>query len=193
VTFAGYSAPLTYVSATQINCVVPYEVAGLLSPSVQVTYAGQTSNVYSLSAAATVPGIFSQNGSGSGPGAVLNASGTVNGPNSPAAKGSIIVIYMTGEGQTSGVNGARGVTGSVTQVTTLPNGNPFTPQPLFIPAVTIGGQPATIQFYGEAPGDVAGVMQLNVVVPTAAASGTDALMVSIGGASSQSGITVSVQ
>jgi len=193
VTFAGYSAPLTYVSATQINCVVPYEVAGLLSPSVQVTYAGQTSNVYSLSAAATAPGIFSQNGSGSGPGAILNASGTVNGPNSPAAKSSIIVIYMTGEGQTSGVNGARGVTGSVTQVTTLPNGNPFTPQPLFIPAVTIGGQPATIQFYGEAPGDVAGVMQLNVYVPTAAASGTDALMVSIGGTSSQSGITVSVQ
>ena len=188
VTFAGYSAPLTYVSATQINCVVPYEVAGLLSPSVQVTYAGQTSNVFSLSAGATAPGIFTLNGSGSGPGAILNASGTVNGPGSPAAKSSIITIFITGEGQTS----PKGVTGSVTAVNTSGSG-PLTPQPLFIPAVTVGGQPATIQFYGEAPGDVAGVMQLNVYVPTAAASGTDALMVSIGGTSSQSGITVSVQ
>ncbi|MGP8244448.1 MAG: BACON domain-containing protein [Bryobacteraceae bacterium] len=188
VSFSGYAAPLIYVSSTQINCVVPYEVAALVSPFVQVTYAGQTSNVYSLSASATAPGIFTQNGQGSGPGAVINASGTVNGPSNPAAKGGIVSIYMTGEGQTS----PAGVTGSVTAVTTR-NGAPFTPQPLFIPAVTIGGQPATIQFYGEAPGAVAGVMQVNVYIPTAAASGTDALVVSIGGNSSQSGVTVSVQ
>jgi uncharacterized protein (TIGR03437 family) len=188
VSFSGYPSPLVYVSQTQINCVVPYGVAGLVSPFVQVTYAGQTSNVFSLGAVATAPGIFTLNGQGSGPAAVLNASGTVNGPNNPAAKGAIIVIYMTGEGQTSPL----GVTGSVTAVTTH-NGAPFTPQPLLPVAVTIGGQPATPVFYGEAPGDVAGVMQLNVIVPTAAASGADALVVSVGGNPSQSGVTVSVQ
>jgi uncharacterized protein (TIGR03437 family) len=187
VTFNGYPSPLVYVSATQINCVVPYEVAALVSPFVQVTYAGQSSNAFSLSGGASAPGIFTQNGQGSGPGAILNASGTVNGPSAPAAKGTIVVIYMTGEGQT----GPAGVTGSVTAVNT--SGGPLTPQPLLPIAVTIGGQPATVVFYGEAPGLVAGVMQVNVIVPTAAASGADALVVSVGGNPSQSGVTVSVQ
>ncbi|MGO9896755.1 MAG: BACON domain-containing protein [Bryobacteraceae bacterium] len=189
VSFNGYAAPLIYVSQTQINCVVPYEVAALVNPFVQVTYAGQASNAYSLSAGATAPGIFTQNGQGSGPGAVLNTSGTVNGPGSPAAKGSAIVIYMTGEGQTS----PAGVTGSVTAVNTSSKG-PLTPQPLLLVAVTIGGQPATVQFYGEAPGLVAGVMQVNVIVPAAASSGVpNALVVSVGGNPSQTGVTVAVQ
>ena len=46
VTFNGYLAPLIYVSATQINAIVPYEVAGLILPFVQVKYLGQTSNGY---------------------------------------------------------------------------------------------------------------------------------------------------
>jgi uncharacterized protein (TIGR03437 family) len=189
VSFNGYLAPLIYVSATQINCVVPYEVAKLISPFVQVTYAGQTSNAYPLSATATAPGIFTLNGQGSGPGAVLNASGSVNGSNSPAVKGGTIVIFMTGEGQT----GPAGVTGSVTAVNTSGVG-PLTPQPLLPVAVTIGGQPATVSFYGEAPGLVAGVMQVNVIVPAAASSGIpNALVVSVGGNPSQTGVTVAVQ
>jgi uncharacterized protein (TIGR03437 family) len=188
VSFGGYPAPLTYAGATQINCVVPYEVAQLVSPSVIVTYAGQSSNAYSPGAVAAAPGIFTQNGQGSGPGAVLNSNATVNGSGNPAAKGSTIVIYMTGEGQTQ----PTGVTGSVTAVNTSGSG-PLTPQPLLLVAVTIGGQPATVSFYGEAPGLVAGVMQVNVIVPAAASSGTDSLVVSVGGNPSQSGVTVSVQ
>jgi uncharacterized protein (TIGR03437 family) len=95
---------------------------------------------------------------------------------------------MTGEGQTQ----PTGVTGSVTAVNTSGSG-PLTPQPLLLVAVTIGGQPATVSFYGEAPGLVAGVMQVNVIVPAAASSGTDSLVVSVGGNPSQSGVTVSVQ
>ena len=37
-----------YVSATQIDCVVPQEVQGEASPNVQVGYQGQTSNVFAL-------------------------------------------------------------------------------------------------------------------------------------------------
>ncbi|MGA2116146.1 MAG: IPT/TIG domain-containing protein [Bryobacteraceae bacterium] len=188
VSIGGYAAPLLYAGSTQINCVVPYEVASLVNPPVIVTFAGQTSNATSPGAASTAPAIFTQNGSGSGPGAVLNASGTVNGSSNPAAKGSTIVIYMTGEGQTL----PTGVTGSVTGVNTSGSG-PLTPQPLLLVAVTIGGQPATVSFYGEAPGLVAGVMQVNAIVPAAAASGTDSLVVSVGGNPSQSGVTVAVQ
>jgi hypothetical protein len=78
VLFNGYPAPLTYVSATQINCVVPYEVAQLTGPYVEVKYSNQTSNTYNLTQAATAPGIFTTN-SGRGQGAILNGDSTYNG------------------------------------------------------------------------------------------------------------------
>src|SRR5208283_2077423 len=72
VLFNGYAAPLTYVTATQINCVVPYELAQLSSPYVQVKYLNQSSNTYNLQAAATAPGIFTTTLTGKGQGAILN-------------------------------------------------------------------------------------------------------------------------
>lgn len=59
--------------------------------------------------------------------------------------------------------------------------------------VTIGSKPVQIAFYGETPEFVAGVMQLNVQIPNRLAAGNRPLIVSIGGAQSQSGITVSGQ
>ena len=57
----------------------------------------------------------------------------------------------------------------------------------------IGGQPAVVAFYGEAPGMVSGVMQLNVQIPANAASGKLPIAVTVGGNSSQSGVTMSVR
>ena len=99
VLFSGHPAPLTYVSTTQINCVVPYEIVGISNPSVQVTYSGQTSNVMGLTSALASPGIFATNGTGQA--AVLNQDGSVNGPTHPEAAGNIVSVFMTGEGQTS--------------------------------------------------------------------------------------------
>jgi uncharacterized protein (TIGR03437 family) len=184
--FSGFPAPLTYVSSTQINAVVPYEIQGLLSPFAQVKYLGQTSNALSLTPTTTSPALFTSNGSGTGPGAILNQDNSYNGPTNPAAKGSYVVLFLTGEGQTSPL----GVTGKVTTVSATP---PLTPQPLLLVAVLIGGQPATVAFDGEAPGDVSGVMQINVQIPANAASGNLPISVSVGGNSSQNGVTISVQ
>jgi uncharacterized protein (TIGR03437 family) len=101
VLIGGTPAPLTYVSATQINCVVPYEIQGLKSPFVQVTYQGQTSSVVQAILAPTVPALFTANGSGTGPAAAFNQDRSYNSPNNPAAKGSVVVLFMTGEGQTA--------------------------------------------------------------------------------------------
>jgi uncharacterized protein (TIGR03437 family) len=60
-------------------------------------------------------------------------------------------------------------------------------------AVLIGGQPASVVFYGEAPGVISGVMQLNVQIPSNIPSGEIPVSVSVGGNSSQSGVTVSVR
>lgn len=186
VLFGGFPAPLTYVSSTQINAVVPYEVQGLLNPSAQAVYQGQTSNVVALTPAATVPALFTFNGSGTGPAAALNQDQTYNTPNNPAPKGSVVVLYMTGEGQTAPL----GVTGGVTAVAAM---QPVTPQPVLPIAALVGGQPASILFDGEAPGLVSGVMQLNIQIPPGVPSGNLPIIVSVGGNSSQTGVTVSVQ
>ncbi|MBS1855757.1 MAG: hypothetical protein JST11_10355 [Acidobacteria bacterium] len=182
----GYSAPLIYVSNTQVSAVVPYEIAQFANANVLVRFLGQTSNGVAVNVATTVPGLFTQNASGSGPGAILNQNGSVNAPSNPAARGDTIVIYLTGEGQTA----PAGVTGKVTTVSATP---PLTPAPLLPIGVTIGGQPANYTFAGEAPGFVSGVMQLNVVVPPGVASGAQPVIVSIGGNQSQNTVTVSIQ
>jgi uncharacterized protein (TIGR03437 family) len=46
-----------------------------------------------------------------------------------------------------------------------------TPAPLLAARVTINGQPASYVYAGEAPGMVAGMMQLNVQIPSNAVSG----------------------
>ena len=124
-----------------------------------IEYAGQTSNVYPLTSAATAPGLFAQNSSGSGPGAILNQDNSLNGPGHPAAKGSIVQVFMTGEGQTN----PPGVTGAITTATLPPP--QVTPAPVQPIQVLINGQPALYTYAGEAPGMVAGVMQLNVQIP----------------------------
>jgi uncharacterized protein (TIGR03437 family) len=48
-------------------------------------------------------------------------------------------------------------------------------------------------FYGEAPGMVSGVMQLNVQVLATVPSGPIPISVTVGGKATQSGITVAVQ
>ena len=186
VLFSGIAAPMIYASATQLSAVVPYEIPSAY-PSVRVEYAGETSNTDQVTLGVTAPGLFAQNASGSGPGAILNQDNSLNGPARPAAQGSIVQVFMTGEGQTT----PQGVTGALTTVTLPPP--QVTPAPLAAIQILINGQPALYTYAGEAPGMVAGVMQLNVQIPAYAPSGPLSIQVSIGGTMSQSGITVSVQ
>lgn len=193
VLFSGIPAPLTYVSATQINCVVPYGIAGLSLPYVQVKYLAQNSNAFNLTATSTAPGLFTQSATGTGPGSILNADNSVNGSSHAAAKGSIIQIFMTGEGATN----PPGITGRVTCATGCSSISQI-PVPLLPVAITFVDSAgnhygANYTFAGEAPGDVAGVMQVNAVVPPTVPSGTLQIYVTVGGNSSQSGVTVQVQ
>jgi uncharacterized protein (TIGR03437 family) len=188
VLFNGIAAPMIYAGSTQVSALVPYEMAPVATPSVWVKYIGQTSNVFQVTSVTTAPGLFTQNASGSGPGAILNQDGvTVNGPGHPAARGSIVTVYLTGEGQTS----PAGVTGAITTATLPPP--QVTPAPLLAVGVTIDGQPALPMYSGEAPGLVAGMMQLNVQIPSNAPSGDLPILVSIGGNISQSNVTLSVK
>ena len=185
VTFNNVSAPLLYVSAQQINAIVPYELAGQTSVPVEVQFGGMTSAVLQANVVATEPGIFSLSQGGSGQGAILNQDYSVNGANNPSAKGSVIQIFGTGEGQLV----PPVATGSVT-----PAAPPF-PKPVATQiTVTIGGQTAQIEYAGEAPTLVSGVIQINAVVPAGVASGNQPVVLTIGtNSNSNQNITVAVQ
>jgi len=188
VSFSGYLAPLTYVSSTQINAVVPYGLASNKGPFVEVMFAGQTSNEPSLQLATSAPGVFTVNGGGTGPAAALNFDGSANSQANPAPRGTAIVLYLTGEGLT---NPAQ-ATGTITPVNTSGVG-PLTPVPQLAVSVLIGGQPAAVPWYGEAPDLVAGVMQVNVTVPTTIQTGAASVTVQVGKVVSQSGVTIWVK
>ncbi len=182
VLFNGVAAPLVYVSATQAAAIVPYQVAGQTSANVQVKFAGVGSNVMKMAVADTAPGIFTRDASGTGAAAMLNQDGSLNGPDNPADKGSVVVVYATGEGETT----PDGVTGQITA-----GGSAYAP--LLPVTATVDGQPAEVVWAGEAPGLVAGVMQVNVRIPDAARSGDLALVLTQGSGASQPGVTVSVR
>ncbi len=179
------AAPLLYVSATQINAIVPYESAGQTNATVTVQSDSLTSSTFQVNLVATQPGIFSLSQGGSGQGAILNQDSSVNGASNPAALGSVIQIFATGEGQVV----PAVLTGSVT-----PAAPPY-PVPVATPiTVTIGGQTAQIEYAGEAPALVSGVIQVNVVIPAGTAAGNQPVVLTIGtNSNSGQNITVSVQ
>jgi uncharacterized protein (TIGR03437 family) len=179
-----------YVSANQINVMVPYEINGRLSTSMVVEYAGSSSQAIPLSVASSAPGLFTNNFSGSGQVAALNQNFTYNGASGsgvqPAPRGTVIALYGTGGGQTN----PPSVTGSVTPIPANAS------QLLTIPNVTatVGGLPATVNFAGAAPGLVTGVFQVNVTIPPAVAPGSAVpVTISIGSTSSPLGTTIAVQ
>jgi uncharacterized protein (TIGR03437 family) len=70
---------------------------------------------------------------------------------------------------------------------------PYTAQPELAPLVTIGGQTAKVEWSGEAPYLVAGILQVNADIPAGAVSGANPLTVQMGTSVSQSGVTVWVK
>jgi uncharacterized protein (TIGR03437 family) len=179
VLFNGLPAPLLYSTDTQVGAVVPY---ALTAATVQIVAqsSGAASAPLPATFAATAPGIFTSDGSGAGQAAATNPDGTANTPANPAAVGSILSLFATGEGQTS----PAGVDGKL--------GNAPLPRPLAPVAVTIGGVAAEVKYAGGASGIIAGVMQVNVVVPQGV-PGNVPVVISVGGSASQPGVTVSVR
>ena len=185
VLFDGVAAPLIYAEAGAVSAVVPFEVAGKQQTVIQYQYNDGSGNVVSNSVSVPVvnalPGIFTLNASGTGPGAILNLNNSVNGASNPAAIGSVIQIFATGGGA---------VTGGATDGGLAPGAGTLVTQPV---SATIGGVPATVQYAGPAPGLVNGMLQVNLTVPKGLASGPQPVVITVGTAASQAGVTVAVQ
>jgi len=180
VTFNGAEAPLFYVSPTQINAQVPYNVSPG-SVSVQVSRGGVVSAAQLAAVANYSPGIFVIDQTTNG-GAILHATtyAVVSGA-SPAQPGEIIAIYGTGLGA---------LNASIVAGNPAP-GTGTLPQTLATPTVTIGNLLAPVSFSGLAPG-FAGLYQVNVQVPAAVPAGTQPIQITIGGVTSNIA-TIAVQ
>jgi uncharacterized protein (TIGR03437 family) len=180
VLFNGTPAPVIYAWATQVAAVVPFGVTGS-NAQIVVQYQSQTSAPTAASMSPAAPGLFTSNSTGSGQAAVINQTGSINSASNPAKVGSIISIFATGGGQTSPAE----IDGSFAAA-------PL-PQPVLPVTATIGGQPATVQYAGGAPGLVAGVMQINVQIPSGTGPGNAVpVVVQVGAVASQSGVTIAV-
>lgn len=179
VLFDGIEAPLLFVRADQINCVVPYQMQGRAQATVQVDNNGVLSNAITPRIADTAPAIFSLGGTQA---AMLNQNGSVNGAGTPADRDSIGVLYMTGEGALT----PPGVDGEVTSTIK---------RPIAPVSIRVGGVEVTnIAFVGAAPGLVQGVTQINFTIPATAPVGSAIpIEVTIGGNRSQANMTIAVR
>jgi trimeric autotransporter adhesin len=142
VSFNGIAAPLLYTSEAQVAAIVPYAVTGTTA-QVTVAYQGEVSASFTVPVTTSAPSLFTLNQTGAGQAAAINAmDGTANTAVNPVKIGGYISLYATGEGQTT------------------PTG------PVLAVRVTVGGMPATVQYAGPAPGQAAGLMQVNIQIPS---------------------------
>lgn len=171
------ASPLLYASPSQINMIVPYGAGTPFQPmKMTVTSQVGLTDVFigGGGGIALFNVIVNQDisvahvncGPISGP-LCETANFKINSVSYPAPQGSIVTMYATGEGATT----PSGVDGAITQgTTTVPVAGPIT--------VKIDGINAEVLFAGEAPGIVAGVLQINARVPTKANYGPVSLYVS---------------
>jgi uncharacterized protein (TIGR03437 family) len=144
VTFDDVPAPLISVGAQKVVCVVPFAAAHRSATSVKVHSGAADSNAILLPTAFTAVEAL----------AAVNADGTANSAQRPAASGSVMTIYAAGLGETTPastdgqVNGTAARTQQVTGI-----------------GVKVGTQNAQVLFIGPAPGQVSGITQINVQLP----------------------------
>jgi uncharacterized protein (TIGR03437 family) len=163
-TVNGVSAPLYYVSPGQINVQVPYETGTGLA-ILGVNNNGQVAS-FPFTVGPAAPGLFTA------PDGTLAPSGT-------ARQGQTAVAFITGEGDTTTflVTGASPPSGTATS---------RLPRPRLPVTVTVGGLAATVSFAGT-PVGLAGVSQVNFIVPAATPLGLHPVVVSVGGVRTQTG------
>jgi uncharacterized protein (TIGR03437 family) len=171
VSIDGVAAPILYASAGQINFQVPSSTASG-DASLVVDGPGGKSSSFTFTVTAEAPAIYQY---GVNHVAAQNAGGELNSDSAPAASGSVITVYLTGQGAVS-----NSVTdGEAAPTSPLSNANATA-------TATIGPLNASVQFLGLTP-DFAGLAQANIEVP-ALSSGNYPLVVTVGGLVSASAV-----
>ncbi|HJZ97968.1 MAG TPA: IPT/TIG domain-containing protein, partial [Candidatus Solibacter sp.] len=182
VLFDGVAAALVYSSSTAISAIVPYDIAGKTSTNMVVQAGNSKSQTIQLAVLDAIPALVTANSSGAGQAAALNQDGSLNSPSNPARAGDIVVLFGTGEGLVSPLPSNGAIVGSPA------------PAPLATVTATIGGVAAPVIYAGGAPGEPAGVLQINLRIPPGLPSNHHTPVVwSAGSRPSQSGVTIAIE
>jgi adhesin/invasin len=149
VTVNNVTTPLFFASPSQINAQIPFETP-LGTATVTISVNGATMGSADITIQSFAPGLFLLPQRRA---AVLNQDGSVNSSGQPASAGSVIAAYLTGLGSVLNPvpTGTAAPDGTLSSTT-----NPVT--------ASFGGESATVQFAGLAPG-FCGLYQANIVVP----------------------------
>jgi uncharacterized protein (TIGR03437 family) len=181
VFFDGIPAPILNASSGQSVAIVPFGVAGQPITTLQISVNGFRSNSAQMQIGDSMPGIFTQNSSGSGPGAILNEDDSINSAANPAKKGSVVTVYATGLGLLNPPLPDGAIAGSTLSMQAQPV------------TALVDGQEADVLYAGTAPGLVAGASQINVRIPPNTRSGAVSVTIVMVPGSSQENVTVAVE
>jgi endo-1,4-beta-xylanase len=169
--FDGVPAPVLYAQVGQIAAVAPFHLGGKTTTQVVYEYQGVSSAPLAVAVVPAAPGVFSDT--------ILDTSFLVVTRDNAARRGNTVFLFLTGGGDTlpPGLDG---------QILSTP------PFPLLTntPRVTVGGIECPVLYAGNAAGQVAGVTQVNVLIPAEVPPGEQPLALSIGDATAQLGLTV---
>jgi len=175
VSVNGMPAPLFYVSPTQINIQLPYEIAPGTA-ALSVNACGGTSPVANFTVAPAAPYILL---GGNGQALIQNSDYSLNTPSQPAHAGDTVIVYLIGIGAVDNPV----TTGAAASMAVLARAKAPS-------SAIIGGQPAPVAFLGLTPGFV-GLAQANVVVPSVPPGQYD-LTLTVGGVASNT-VKINVQ
>jgi uncharacterized protein (TIGR03437 family) len=166
-------APLLYFSPAQINFQFPSNTPpGLQRISVRTADTEELIAGGSVSVTTYSPGFFTHDQNGQGQAAALNQDGSINGPDHPAPRGSVVQLFGTGQGPAASpvADGHPAPQAQdVTVAVPTSDGNACLVNQKPLVCVALGGsgggsQFADIQYSGLAPGLI-GVWQLNIKIP----------------------------
>lgn len=171
VTVNGVAAPLLYVSAKQINAIVPFDLAGQEAARVVVTNGGIASDPWVTQIGYYGPGIFSYPLAGYPTmrfAVMLNADGTLNDATHPAKPGTVVTFYATGTGATdpAGEDGAQA--GLILKRPVLPV------------TIWVGFDKVTPLYADTAPTLVEGLAQINLPLPASISTGPVDISIQMG-------------
>jgi uncharacterized protein (TIGR03437 family) len=181
VTIGGILAPLYYVSPGLIKALVPFAIDVSSSTlNVVVKNGNSTSNVVSVIPSGQAPGIFTLSQNGAGAAAMQHADYRLVDASNPARPGETLLLYLTGLG---------GVTPAVKDGAASP-ASPTANVSNKALSVRINGLEAKISYAGLVP-YLAGLYQVNFIVPDKAPRGTSYLEIATNGTiSDQAEITI---
>ena len=174
----GEPIPLLYVQEEQIYAQVPYEIAGRSNVRLAISYGGIDSPRTTLAVSPARPALFLIAGSRSA--LVVNEGGQFNSASQPVRLGESVILFGTGQGETSPPIGTGQTTPEIDT------------HRIEDVSVTIGGSAAEVISAGMVPALV-GVFLIQVRIPDTATTGDKTpVSVTIQGESSPTDVVMSV-